>query len=114
MNSILDDTKKQLGIAREYAQFDQDIIVAVNAVLASMTQMGIGPTDGFYISDSTATWDDYMDASITREMAKTYIALRTRLIFDPPSNGVLMDAINKIISELEWRMIFEEDDKREQ
>ena len=38
------------------------------------------------------------------ELVKTYVYMKTRLIFDPPSSSSVIEAFNKQISEFEWRL----------
>lgn len=106
MDSILDSIKKVLGIEPEYTQFDEDIIMHINTVFGVLNQLGIGPAEGFMIEDNDATWDEYINTA-NKLIVKTYIAQRVRLMFDPPSTGPLLDAINRSILELEWRLELE-------
>lgn len=108
-DSILDDTKKVLNIPSESPVFDQDIILHVNSVFSTLKQLGVGPDDGFMISDNTATWASYIEGKNGLNMVKTYIYLRVRLIFDPPSTGFVTDSFKSQISELEWRLMTEAD-----
>lgn len=104
MDSILESIKKLLGIAEEITDFDTDIIIHINSVLMVLNQLGIGPSDGFYIKDDTAVWKDFIGDDTSIEAVKTYVYLKVRLIFDPPLSSAVTDAINKNISELEWRL----------
>lgn len=105
MNSILITIKKLLGIEEEYEYFDADIIMHINSVFSVLTQLGVGPEEGFTISDETAEWTDFIPKNDnTLEFIKTYIHLRVRLVFDPPTSSAVIDAINRTISELEWRI----------
>lgn len=104
MESILTSIKKILGIYAEDTSFDVDIIMHINTVFMILRQMGIGPAEGFSIRDSYNTWDEYLSDNVLLESVKTYIALKVRLIFDPPASSAVMEAINRTISELEWRL----------
>lgn len=104
MDSILDSVKKMLGIEAEYTVFDTDIIMFINAVFNILMQMGIGPQTGFSISDNNSKWGDYIEDTSKLEMVKPYIYMKVRMMFDPPQGGPLIDAYNKQISELEWRL----------
>lgn len=104
MDSILTSIKKLLGIAEEYEHFDQDIIIHINSVLMILTQIGVGPSGGFSIIDKSSTWTDFVTDINQIEAVRTYIYLKVRLIFDPPSSSAVMEAINRTISELEWRL----------
>ena len=105
--SILVSIKKLLGIADEYTQFDTDIIIHINSVFSVLQQLGIGPEEGFKINDGSETWEDFLknDEEASRaEMVKTFMYLKVRLMFDPPSNSFVVESFNKQISELEWRL----------
>lgn len=104
MDSILTSIKKVLGIYEEDTSFDIDIIMHINTVFMILRQMGIGPDDGFSVIDSRDTWEDYLDDISLIESVKTYVALKVRLIFDPPASSTMVEAINRTISELEWRL----------
>lgn len=104
MESILTSIKKLLGITEEYEHFDQDIIIHINSVFMILTQMGVGPEDGFTIKDSTATWKDFTNDDKKIEAVKSYIYMKVKLLFDPPASSSVMEAINRSISELEWRL----------
>lgn len=104
MESILTSIKKMLGIVEEYTHFDQDLIIHINSVLMILTQMGVGPSTGFSISDETATWEDFLGTDTRFESVKSYIYLKVRLLFDPPQSSALIESTNKLVSELEWRL----------
>lgn len=108
MESILTSTKKLLGIQESYTIFDTDILIHINTAFATLNQLGIGPEIGFIIEDDKATWDEYI-TTCNLTMIRTYIYLKVRLVFDPPTSGVLIDSINRTISELEWRLYLEGD-----
>lgn len=104
MESILTSIKKLLGIDEEYDAFDPDIIIHINSTFATLNQLGIGPENGFRIEGEDATWFDYTENNLLIENVKTYIYLKVRLVFDPPTSGSLIEAIKTEIKELEWRL----------
>lgn len=103
MESILTSIKKLLGISEEYEHFDPDIIMHINSTLMILTQLGVGPAEGFVIEDETSTWNDFLGGSFSVEAVKTYVHHKVRLMFDPPTGGAL-DALTRTIAELEWRL----------
>lgn len=106
MESILNTIKKLLGIDSDDDSFDVDIMAIVNSIIPVLSQMGVGPKNGFIITSTEDKWEDYIkDSDINLEGVKTYLYLRTKLIFDPPSNSTVIESFNKSISELEWRMM---------
>ena len=105
--SILDSTKKMLGLATDYTAFDLDVITHINSVFSVLTQLGIGPERGFSIEDSSTTWDEYLGGNKLLHTIKSYVYLRVRILFDPPSAGYVLTAIENQIKELEWRINME-------
>ena len=104
MDSILTSIKKLLGIPEEYEQFDADITMHINSVFMILNQIGVGPKDGFSIKDKTTTWNEFVAESDNLEAVRSYVYMKVRLIFDPPLSSAVTDAINRNISELEWRL----------
>ena len=102
--SILTSIKKTLGIAEEYEHFDIDIIIHINSVFSILTQLGVGPSEGFSIKDKSATWTDFISDKSKIEMVKSYIYLKVKLLFDPPLSSAVIESMNHTISELEWRL----------
>lgn len=106
IDSILNCVKKSLGIDPSDDSFDSDIMLNINTVIFSLSQMGVGSPTGYSISSIDDKWDDYIGAStINLEAVKTYLYLKTKLTFDPPTNSTVIDSINKTLTELEWRMM---------
>lgn len=104
MESILTSIKKLLGIEEEYEHFDPDIIMHINSVFMILNQLGVGPSEGFSIQDSKSVWTDFIQAGSDLEAVKTYMHLKVKLMFDPPASSAVMDAVNRTIAELEWRL----------
>ena len=104
MESILTSIKKLLGITEEYDQFDPDIIMHINSVFMILTQLGVGPAEGFSIEDDTAVWTDFIQDVKKLEAVKTYIYLKVKLLFDPPLSSAVIESMNRLINELEWRL----------
>jgi hypothetical protein len=102
--SILTSTKKILGIAEDYTVFDLDIITHINSAFSTLTQLGVGPPQGFMITDATAQWDSFIANDSQYNPVKSYVFLRVRQLFDPPSTSYLITAVEKQIQELEWRL----------
>jgi hypothetical protein len=102
--SILTSTKKILGIAEDYTAFDTDIITHINSVFSTLTQLGVGPEDGFMIEDSSSMWDDFYVDDNQFNAVRSYVYLRVRLLFDPPTTSYLIAAFDRQVAELEWRL----------
>ena len=106
MDSILTTVKKLLGIDEEDVSFDTDVVVSINTAIPSLSQMGIGPPNGFIVTSKDQKWTDYIsDTTINLEGVKTYLYLKTKLIFDPPTNSTVIQSIENNLKELEWRMM---------
>lgn len=113
--SILISIKKLLGIGMDDSCFDTDVMMHINSILAILQQLGIGPRTGFSISGDEETWSDFMEPDDERlNYVKTYVYLRVRLLFDPPTNSFVTDAITKQYNELEWRMTIACDEIKEE
>lgn len=109
--SILTSIKKNLGIEEDYTEFDPDIIMAINTALNVLTQIGVGPKDGFQIEDSSASWNDFLNYHCYKKlnMVKTYVTARVRLIFDPPQMTSVIECLKETCRELESRLNYEVD-----
>jgi hypothetical protein len=102
--SILKSTKKILGLAEDYIPFDLDVITHINAAFSILNQIGVGPVEGFAIEDDSALWSDYAVPLNQLTLVKTYVYLKVRSLFDPPSTSYLITAVNDQIKEYEWRL----------
>lgn len=103
-DSILTSIKKLLGITEEYMNFDTDIIIHINSALMVLNQLGVGPSDGFSIQDKTSEWSEFITDEDKLDAVKTYVYLKVKLVFDPPLNGSVMEALKQSITEYEWRL----------
>ena len=104
MDSILTSIKKTLGIAADYQHFDDQIMLHINSTFSVLHQLGVGPESGFYISDSSATWKDFMGDDPRLNFVKTYVGIRVRLLFDPPVNTSAVKSMEETAQEIEWRI----------
>ena len=104
MDSILTSIKKLLGIAEDYEHFDQDLIIHINSVLSVLTQLGVGPSEGFSIDDANATWNDFIPEDKRLSSIRSYVYMKVKLLFDPPLSSSVMESMNRMISEFEWRL----------
>lgn len=105
-DSILLSIKKLIGLDREYDAFDDDLIMHINSVFMVLNQLGVGDKV-FMIGDEMNTWDEFFAAcgvSVDASLIKSYIYLKVKLLFDPPSTGVLHEAMERQIAEFEWRL----------
>lgn len=111
---ILSSIKKLLGLNDGVTVFDTDIVIHINTVFANLTQMGVGPQNdegkniGFKISTGNEVWGDFTSNDILIENVKTYVYIKVKMIFDPPTSSALIDAYNAQAKELEWRLYTQE------
>lgn len=111
-SSILTSVKKSLGLAEDMVEFDMDVIMAINTALNVLTQLGVGPENGFQIEDSSSIWSDFTGRQNKKlNMVKTYVYTKTRLIFDPPMSTSVQECMKETIRELEFRLMCEVDPK---
>ena len=112
MDSVLLSVKKMIGVPKDYDVFDMDIIMHINTVFDALNQMGVGPEEGFSISDDSTEWSEFMTYGKNSEMVKSYMYLKVRMLFDPPSNSNLSNVIGEQIKEYEWRLLIFADELR--
>ena len=104
IDSILNSTKKALGIEPDYEHFDPELIMHINSIFMVLHQLGVGPKEPFRIESENETWDEFLEDKTNLDAAKTFMHLRVRLIFDPPSSSFVAESYQKIIDECEWRL----------
>lgn len=104
MDSILISIKQMLGISKEYDAFDAVLIMHINTVFMNLSQLGVGPNEGFSIIDEADKWSDFISEDPRLESIKSYVYLKVKLLFDPPMNSSVMNSISLQIKELECRL----------
>lgn len=110
--SILTSTKKILGLDASYTPFDLDVITHINAAFSILNQLGVGPEDSFMIEDAETLWSQYGVPLNQLSLVKTYVYLKVRSLFDPPTTSFMIEAVDKQIKEYEWRLnVFREYEK---
>lgn len=112
MESILNSVKSFVGISEEEDHFDQDIMIQINSMFSRLRQMGLGPEDPFSIVDEKSIWSDFTEEDPDLSEVKTYVQLKTKLIFDPPANSNILKAYQDEVKEIEWRLTVVASNKR--
>lgn len=102
--SILNSVKKMIGVSSDYKVFDTDIIIHINSVFMVLHQLGVGPENGFSITDPSTVWTDYVPDESNLHAIKTYMYLKVKLLFDPPLSTAVMECYKEQIKEIEWRL----------
>lgn len=98
-------TIRKLVCGNPYADhFDTDLLVHINACFSILNQLGVGPENGFVVTDETQSWSSYIADNYILNMVKTYVTLKVKKIFDPPLTSSVLEAMDKEISQLEWRL----------
>ena len=115
--SVLKTIKQLIGCPDDFEQFDLDLIVHINSAFATLTQLGVGPKEGYRITGADNEWSEFEDDVQKLSLIKDYVYIKTRLLFDPPTSGSLMDSLKEQLKEMEWRLymlydpISEDDEK---
>lgn len=108
--SILNSIKKLLNISSNVEVFDQDIALQINTALANLVQMGVGPENGYRINSASDTWADFVGQPTAEnnpllvENLKTYVFIKVKMMFDPPQNSAMIDAMERQAKEIEYRV----------
>lgn len=102
--SILISVKRILGMDEQYTVFDLDVMTHINSVFNTLTQLNVGPKNGFMIEDASAKWEDFLGNDINLNAVKSYVCLRVKVLFDPPSTSFHLSAIENQCREMEWRL----------
>lgn len=103
-DSILVSIKKMLGLDDEYTPFDADVLIHINSAFMTLCQMGIGPKEGFMVSDYNQTWDEFLTNKVMLGGVKTWVYLQVKMLFDPPTNSFVMDAYKTQAEQILWRL----------
>lgn len=103
-SSVLTSVKKTLNLAEDDTSFDPELVLYINSIFSVLNGLGVGPANGFAIEDKEGTWEDFIGTDLRRNQVKTYMCLRVRLLFDPPTTSYLIDSMDRQVKELEWRI----------
>lgn len=107
--SILRSIAKLIGIGEDYEAFDVDLIICINSAFTVLSQLGVGPKEPFSIESENETWSDFFSVGCHApiHLVKTYMKNKVKMEFDPPTVGVLHEALERQIQESEWRLNIE-------
>ena len=104
MESILTSIKDLLGIAEDQTNFDDQIMVHINSVFFTLQQLGVGPSPGFFVESKLDNWNDFIPEGVNYNSIKTYMYLKVKLLFDPPLSSSVLESMERMASEYEWRL----------
>lgn len=105
-DNILTSIKKLLGVDENYSHFDTDILTHINGVILVLSQLGVC---NLTTCDEDTEWTSLVQNEVMIEPVKSYVGLKVRLAFDPPTSGIVSEAIKGLISEYESRILYEVD-----
>lgn len=103
-SSILADVKKICGVPEWDDGFDTELIIHINTALMTLSQLGVGPQGGVFITGPEDTWASVVEGDTEIEGAKTYVGMKVKLAFDPPTSSFVLESFKNTIAELEWRL----------
>ena len=105
MDSILESVKTVLGIPSEDNFFNDNLVLQINSIFSILRQIGCGPAEGYQITGPSNTWDEFLTNEPEKlQLVKSYLGMRVRQYFDPPTNSTVLQALDRQVSELEWRI----------
>ena len=104
MDSILESIKDRVGVSEDDGSFDTDIIDLINSAFADLNDIGVGPSEGFSISDKNDNWDDFSEDVRVLSSVKDFVYLTVKLTFDPPTQSALLTSMENRLKKLEWRL----------
>lgn len=102
--SIVSSIKNALGLADEYDPFDKELLMYINSAVATLTQLGVGPSEGIIVDPDTK-WAVLLEDQAKLQGACSYISMRVKLLFDTGSMSQhVVAAHEKMIEEEAWRL----------
>ena len=112
--SILKTIRSMLDMEPDETAYNNDILVHINSAIMTLTQLGVGPKDGFNVADENATWTDFIGDSKLLEGVKQYIYIKTQIAFDPPTSSFVTEALRTMATEIEFRLNVQADNGKEE
>ena len=101
--SILDSIKSLLPIDKDITDFDGDLIVLINSSLSRLLQLGVGEKP-FRIEGSSETWSQLLNKEEYLDAVKEVVFIDVKMVFDPPTSSVVMEALKAIRNEDMYRI----------
>ncbi len=102
--SILKSIKKLLGVHESDTSFDVDILIYINSAFATLKELGVNNGELVVVEDENKDWNETTISVEALPTVKTYVYLKTRLLFDAPPTSFAIAALEKIMEEQEWRL----------
>lgn len=105
MESILNTVKAYIGPMGDDTSFDAELIMHINSALATLTQLGVGPKTGYCITGERETWVAFMgNDEPLLNFVPEYVGIKVKLVFDPPQNQSVREALERSLAESTWRI----------
>lgn len=112
IDSILDTVKQACGIELDETAFDEELLLYINSIFVILHQIGVGPDTTFIVEDQSSVWSDFAIDENLVSMLRSYVSIKVRLLFDPPTSSSLETALKETANEYEWRLNLESDKYR--
>ena len=103
-DSIFESVKKVVGLLGDDGSFDEDILLHINSVVSTLRQLGLSIPADFYVRDDVQTWRDLLGEFRDLDLVKSYMTMKVRLMFDPPSSSFGLKSMEEMVKEYEWRI----------
>ena len=103
-DSIFSSVKKVVGLLGDDGSFDEDILLHINSVVSTLRQLGLSIPSDFYVRDDVQTWRDLLGEFRDLDLVKSYMTMKVRLMFDPPSSSFGLKSMEEMVKEYEWRI----------
>lgn len=108
-NSILETIKTMLGILKEDAAFDTELIMHINSALMHLVQLIPGIDKYLSIKGYDETWTDFFGDRKDLDSVIEYVHISTKLMFDPPTSSYVLTAFQEVKKECEFRLSLQGD-----
>lgn len=99
-DSIISSVNQYLGLEDDDPSYSVEILSLINGAILTLSQLGV--CKSIVITKDTM-WEDVV-SDVDLEASKLYIQLKVKVAFDPPSTSAVLDAMERMIHELEWRL----------
>ena len=103
-DSIFSSVKKVVGLLGDDGSFDEDVLLHINSVISTLRQLGLSIPADFYVRDDVQTWQNLLGEYRDLDLVKSYMTMKVRLMFDPPSSSFGLASMTEMAKELEWRI----------
>ena len=103
-DNIFNSVKKVVGLLGDDGSFDEDILLHINSVVSTLRQLGLSIPADFYVRDDVQTWQDLLGEFRDLDLVKSYMTMKVRLMFDPPSSSFGLKSMEEMAKEYEWRI----------